>query len=80
MRPSDQSELSKMITELLFHRIFYYTNVCDVLLHRVNLLSQLELPEKFDYQEVKMEEYSKPPKRSNLKLGKNGQLKLKRNS
>ena len=72
MRPSDQNEISKLITELLYHRLFYYTNVSDVLLHRVNLLSQIKLPEKFDYEEVRMEEYSTPPKRGKLHYGKDG--------
>ena len=70
MRPSDQNELSKMITELLYHRLFYYTNVCDVLLHRINLLNQIELPDKFDYEEVRMEEYSAPPRRARLHTAK----------
>lgn len=58
-----------MISELLYHRLFYYTNVCDVLLHRINLLNQLELPEKFNYEEVRMEEYSGPSRGAKAPAG-----------
>lgn len=63
-----------MITELLYHRLFFYTNVCEVLLHRIDLLNQIELPKKFDYEEVRLEEDPAPPRRPQLHSGKDGAL------